>query len=166
MDGQTIATLVSLAGVVVGIALFYWGKRMERQSVNIAILAEIRRLLYVIQLHKKWLEEDPVNINLPLIPFSTPIYNEQAKNLGLLDRSVAAKVASLYGYVQFLNSLQIARAGYVAVNNLQLFKKTYLKSLDTFGEVYGTLFDEAFLHHGLGDQTTAGLPEARKLKPK
>jgi hypothetical protein len=149
MDPQTIATLVSLLGVVVGISLFYWGKRLERRSVNMAILAEIRRLLDVICRHKKWLEENTGNIDLPLIPFSTPIYNEQAKNIGLLDHRVVANVASFYGYVQFLNSLQMSKAGYVEVNKLQLFEKMYLDSLKTFCKVYGNLFDKAFLHYGV-----------------
>src|SRR5207253_2829570 len=126
MNAQTIATLVGLLGVLAGFILFYWGKRLERQSVNKAILAEIRRLIDVICRHKKWWLEGCMktgNTDVPLIPFSTPIYNEQAKNIGLLDRSIVAKVANFYGYVQFLNSLQVSRAGYLAVNKLPLFEQ-------------------------------------------
>jgi hypothetical protein len=151
MNAQAIATLVSLLGVVTGITLFYWGKRLERQSVNKAILAEIRRLIDVVGRHKNWFEDciETGNTNLPLIPFSTPIYDEQAKNVGLLDPSVVANVANFYGYVQFLNSLQMSRVGYVAIDKLPLFVQMYLDSLETFCNVYRNAFDKAFSDYGV-----------------
>lgn len=152
MNAQAIATLVGLLGVLAGFILFYWGKRIERQSVNIAILAEIRRLINVVCRHKKWWLEDCIkngNTDLPLIPFSTPIYNDQAKNIGLLDRSIVANVANFYGYVQFLNSLQMSRAGYTAVNKLPLFEQMYLEALETFCNINRDIFKQAFSDYGL-----------------
>jgi hypothetical protein len=151
MDTQAIATLVGLLGVLAGFILFYWGKRLERRSVNIAILAEIRRLIGVVCSHKEWLEGciETCDNDLPLIPFSTPIYDKQAKNIGLLDRNIVAYVASFYGYVQFLNSLQTSRAGYVAVNKLPLFEQMYLESLETFCNVHSEVFKQAFSDYGL-----------------
>jgi hypothetical protein len=151
MDAQAIATLVGLLGVLAGFILFYWGKRLERRSVNLAILAEVRRLIDVVGSHKEWLEGciKTSDNDLPLIPFSTPIYDKQAKNIGLLDRSIVAHVASFYGYVQFLNSLQTSRAGYVAVNKLPLFERMYLGSLETFCKVNRDAFKQAFSDYGL-----------------
>lgn len=152
MNAQTIATFVGLLGVLAGFILFYWGKRLERQSVNKAILAEIHRLINVVCRHKEWWLEDCIkrgNTDLPLIPFSTPIYDEQAKNIGLLDRSIVANVASFYGYVQFLNSLQMSRAGYMALNKLPLFEQMYLDALETFCNVNRHIFKQAFSEFGL-----------------
>jgi hypothetical protein len=160
MNAQAIATLVGLLGVLAGFILFYWGKRLERQAVNIAILAEIRRLINVVCRHKKWWLEECIktgNTDLPLIPFSTPIYDKQAKNIGLLERSIVAHVASFYGYVQFLNVLQMARAGYIAVNRLPLFEQMYLDALETFCHVNRAVFKQAFSDYGLLDEQVNSL---------
>jgi hypothetical protein len=105
----------------------------------------------VVARHKEWLEEclKAGNNDLPLIPFSTPIYDEQAKNIGLLDRSIVGHVADFYGYVQFLNSLQASRAGYVAVNKLPLFEQMYLESLETFCKLNCDVFNQAFSDYHL-----------------
>ena len=152
MDAQMITTLVGLLGVLAGFILFYWGKRLERLSVNKAILGEVHRLINVVRSHKKWWSEECMktgNTDVPLIPFSTPIYNEQAKNIGLLDGNIVAKVANFYGYVQFLNSLQMSRAGYLAVNKLPLFEQMYLDSLEAFCSAYLIVFDKAFSDYGI-----------------
>jgi hypothetical protein len=151
MDAHAIATLIGLFSVLAGFILFYWGKRLEQQSVNIAILAEIRRLINVVGRHKEWLEESlkAGDNDLPLIPFSTPIYDKQAKNIGLLDRRIVAHVATFYGYVQFLNSLQMSRAGYMAVNKVPLFEQMYLESLETFCNVNRDVFKHTFRDYGL-----------------
>jgi hypothetical protein len=147
MDAQTITILISLLGVLAGFILFYWGKRLERQSVNKATLAEISRLIDVISRHKDYYSK-PGNRDLPLIPFSTPIYNEQAKNIGLLDNSIVANVVEFYGYVQFLNSLQMTKAGYTT-DKLPLFEEMYLRSLETFINTHSSVFDKAFRRYGV-----------------
>jgi len=146
MNGQTIATLVSLLGVLTGIGLFYWGKHLERQSVNKAILAEIQRLTELVGLHRQWFVS---HTDYPLIPFSTPIYNEHAKNIGMLNACLVADVARFYGYLQFLNSLQKAKDHYDAMGKSSEFVKTYLGSLETFCKTYENVFQKAFRQYKL-----------------
>jgi hypothetical protein len=146
-----ITAVISLLGVLTGVILFYWGKKIERQSVNKAILAEIRRLITVVGSHRDWWNDpkNTVNRDVPLIPFSTPIYDEQAKNIGLLDGSVVETVAEFYGYLQFINSLQKSRADYASIKKLNQFEEMYPKVLETFCQTYTTAFDEAFQKYGL-----------------
>lgn len=146
-----ITAVISLLGVLTGVILFYWGKKIERQSVNKAILAEIRRLIAVVGSHRDWWNDpkNTVNRDVPLIPFSTPIYDEQAKNIGLLDGSVVETVAEFYGYLQFINSLQKSRADYATIKKLNQFEEMYPKVLETFCQTYATAFDEAFQKYGL-----------------
>ena len=146
-----ITAVISLLGVLTGVILFYWGKKIERQSVNKAILAEIRRLIIVVGSHRDWWNDpkNTVNRDVPLIPFSTPIYDEQAKNIGLLDGSVVERVAEFYGYLQLINSLQKSRADYATIKKLNQFEEMYPKVLETFCQTYATAFDEAFQKYGL-----------------
>jgi hypothetical protein len=146
MEGATITTLVSLLGVLTGIALFYWGKYLERTSVNKAILSEVQRLIEVVRSHKDYWKSciENGNTDLPLIPFSTPIYNEHAKNIGMLKKRLVANVAKFYGYLQFLNSLQKAKQDFAAINKSQVFNEMYLESLERFCKRYESEFNKAF----------------------
>lgn len=141
--GSILAVLVS---ALAGVFLFYRGKSIERQMVNKAILAEIKRLLAILPNHRDWLKECKIsgNLDLPLIPFTTPIYDEHAKNIGMLDNEFVAKAASFYGYLQFLNALQKSRSDYLAVKKLQEFYDMYLRSLNTACDTYQKAFDGAF----------------------
>jgi hypothetical protein len=139
-----IASLITVLGTsVYGLRLFRQGKSLERQMVNKALLAEIKRLLVVVKQHLKWLGENR-NLDLPLIPFTTPIYDEHAKNIGMLDDEFVAQAASFYGYIKFLNSLQKSRSDYLALNERELFYDMYLDALNRFCKNHEKDFDVAF----------------------
>lgn len=144
---QTISALASILGVLAALVIFYWGKRIERKGVNKALLAEIKRLLWVVcERHIEW---RPKNTNAPLIPFTTPVYSKHAQNIGMLDRDVVANVASFYGYLHFLNALQRSRVEYDKLNLRADFDKTYQESLDKFCELFGCAFEKAFQRYNV-----------------
>jgi len=125
------------------VGVFLYGKYLERKSTNIAVLAEIQRLLEVIKAHQEWWEDrvKAGNTNVPLIPFSTDVYQEQLKNIGLLDREFVARVVKFYGYLTFVNSLQASRPGHVKSVD---FDSTYSWALKTLRKVYDPAFEAAF----------------------
>ncbi len=151
-----IVAIGSLLAVLItgylSIRLFYRRRETESQRVNKAVAAEIHRLLkYVIPPHKDWWKrcQDSNDEDLPLIPFTTPVYDEHAKNIGMLDDDFVATAASFYGYVQFLNALQKSRKGYIKLNKLSMFVGTYQDALQNALDVYGNAFAAVFKRYGL-----------------
>jgi len=125
---------------------FFWRKHLERRSINRAILAEIRRILTVVRLHRDWwatrIEKE--DTNHPLIPFSHAVYSKQVPNIGALTNRLVVRAVTFYGYVGFINSLQAARPEYSAAGKGAEFDKTYLNTLTTFLADYEHEFDEDF----------------------
>jgi rRNA processing protein Gar1 len=122
------------------------------RSINTAILAEVQRLVEVVKRHKEefWGKlSGPDKQIHPLIPFTYPIYKEQSKNIGQLTADVSGKVAKLYGYIQFLNSLQKTRESYLRATQFPEFDKLYTTSLNNFLDEFGTQFDDDFRNFGL-----------------
>ncbi len=95
MGPQILATAGGILVVVitagVGIWRYYSEKDAERRCISAALLAEIHRLhRNVIPRHYQWWTRgrQPGDEELPLISFTTPIYDEHSKNLGQLDENI------------------------------------------------------------------------------
>jgi hypothetical protein len=147
MGTPVIAAVIAPVGAILTVAgtifLFWRGKALERRSINKAILAEVFRLLrVVVPDHAGWKGiEDPT---YPLIPFSTPVYHEHVKNLGMLDDEIVALVVMFYGYLTYINSLQALRQQYIDAEKGGEFNGQYQESLDRLLEDFRNGFDQAF----------------------
>jgi type II secretory pathway pseudopilin PulG len=141
------AVVVALIGVVGGIVAFFVRGIVEKRNTNKAVLAEIRRLLVVIREHKEWYEKKLTpskRLDYPLIPFSHPVYDKQVDNIGILNWGLVAKVVRFYGYVDFLNALQSARAKHPHSDDFDL---VYLDALGRCESIHH--FDNDFKKRGI-----------------
>jgi hypothetical protein len=144
METQVVAAIVGGLIAIAGAAVSYlYRTRHEKAVVNKAVLAEISRLLFVLDHHEKWWRGciQSKNTNYPLIPFATDVYKEQTKKIGIIDESVIVHVVKFYGYVGYLNTLQSIRTQYASPTD---FDKQYLQSLETILADYGKVFGAAF----------------------
>lgn len=112
LDATAIAQFAPLiaAGIAATVALttVIYQRTQERLAVNRAILAEVSRLLAVIKRHREWWESCLAcgDSSLPLIEFSTTVYDKLTDRLGQVHPAHIAAVVSFYGYVKFINALQ------------------------------------------------------------
>ena len=144
METEVIAAIVGGLIAIGGAAASYmYRTRHEKTMVNKAVLAEINRLLFVLDRHEKWWRGciQSKNTNYPLIPFAIEVYKEQMKKIGVIDESVIVNVVKFYGYVGYLNTLQSIRALYVSSAE---FDKQYHQSLETILTDYSNAFEAAF----------------------
>ena len=136
--------VISLLGALGGVVSFFIRGYLQGQGTNKAVLAEIHRLLDVIRSHKKWYEGVPAaeRPNFPLIGFTYVVYTEQVANVGILNQNLVARVVQFYGYLDFLNALQRARADHKRPAD---FDTLYLHSLEScdarFHDAFNTDFD-------------------------
>ena len=141
VDPVILAAAIAFIGKILA---GFWKDRVKSKCVTTAILAEIKRLLRVIQEHSKWWEglRKSGDTGHPLIPFSYPIYRRQIENLGLLTPALAGKVAPFFGHLEFLNELQVSRERYAAAGKLADFDQVYASGLRTVLERYSHTFDD------------------------
>ena len=121
-DPAVIAALIAFAATL---GASWYDKYAEKKTTNKAILAEIHRLLAVVQEHVDW--EGRRDPKYPLIPFSTPVYTEQVKNIGWVHKGIVALVVKFYGYLGYINSLQSLREQYISAG--KDFDTQYERSL-------------------------------------
>jgi hypothetical protein len=143
-DPAVIAALIALAATL---GASWYDKYTEKKTTNKAILAEIHRLLEVVQEHVGWKgRRDP---KFPLIPFSTPVYDEHVKNIGWVDKDIVALVVKFYGYLGYLNCLQRLREQYISAE--KDFNKQYDESLDRLLNNFDKKFDLALRKYNITD---------------
>jgi len=145
LAGTIAAALIALTSAVF---VFRRGESHEKKAANKAILAEIYRLIKVVlPNHIQWPgRHDP---KYPLIPFSTRVYDEHVKNIGSLDDDMVAPIVEFYGYLGYINSLQILRDQYKKHSNEREFEKQYDESLTRLLREFQTQFDQAFERYKL-----------------
>ncbi len=139
------AVLAALIGVVAAFVRYFIIKNNERKSINRALLSEISRLLGVIPAHRDWWVEAMKygDTDLPLINFTTDVYDVILKNWGKIDPSCVALAARFYGYVLYLNRLQAARVNYPRGKE-EKFNVSYLLTLDGLISKFNSKFDRVF----------------------
>jgi hypothetical protein len=147
-DWLNSAVVVALIGILSAVVPFFVRGILEKRRANKGVLGEIRRLLVVIQKHKKWYEDlSPAKrLDYPLIPFSHPVYEKQIDNIGVLKRDLVARVVQFYGYVDFLNALQSARVKHRHPTD---FDDVYLGALHRCELSFFHQFDEDFEKRGI-----------------
>ena len=140
------AVYPALIAFVCAVVVFLWRKILEVRSANRAVLAEIQRLIKVVKIHRNWWKDrmDKKDTDYPLIPFSHPVYDKQVQNIGSLNGAVVVRVVRLYGYLDFLNSMQEARQEHIKARKSDEFNAMYLGVLDKFLSQFETAFDKEF----------------------
>lgn len=146
-----VAIWVAIIGGLFSILAVFYKNWNEERRVNIAVFAELQRLIAVIEEHKSWWEDCLKNNNaaFPLIPFLTPVFDQHGKNLGQIDTNVVAKVVKFYGYLKFINSLQGERSNYILGGKSKEFDQQYLAVLSRILRDYKGQFDDVFRRHRL-----------------
>ena len=146
-----IALWVAVIGGLFSVVVVFVTKFLESRSANIAVLAEIQRLLTVLDRHRRWWEAciKSGDTQLPLVPFTTPVFDEQVKTIGHVDRKVVANVVAFYGYVKFINAIQSEKSKYMGAVKEEQFNTQYVGILGNVLRDYQGKFDEAFRKHGL-----------------
>src|SRR5229473_3922957 len=103
---QVVIPLITIAG---GFLTYFIQSRSEDRAVNKAILAEVNRLITAGRRHYDWWGSLTARISKPLVPFSYAVYKQNVKNVGVLAEDLVGAVVQFYGYLQFINDLQIRR---------------------------------------------------------
>jgi hypothetical protein len=142
------AIWVAIIGAFVSIGTLFYNQRSQRHSINMAILAEIQRLLGVLNSHWSWWQ-NAKDRDVPLIPFSTPVFDEHEKDLGQMDAHAIAKVVNFYGDIKFLNALQKKRSDYIDKDKSKEFDLQYLHTLSNAVERHKGQFDEVCKNYDL-----------------
>jgi len=163
LDNGVVAAALTVVGAVVaaigGAIGSLWRKSRERESIRNAILAEIKRLLDVIEGHLRWLQKEEVDLSkYPLIPFRYSIFPQNIKSIGILEPAVVANVVQFFGYVDFLNSLQAARSHYA---DPKAFERQYRRSLRNFLFTFQSAFTSHFERLNYLPYQSAENPEGR-----
>ena len=148
---MNVAIWVAIIGGLFSILAVFYKNWTEERRVNIAVFAELQRLLTVIEEHKSWWEDRMKNNDtaFPLIGFLTPVFDQHGKDLGQIDITVVAKVVKFYGYLKFINSLQSERKNYISAGKSNDFDQQYLDVLNRILSDYKAEFNDVFKHHGL-----------------
>lgn len=143
LNPEVIAGIIAF---VAAVGVFVGGKILDARSVNHAVLAEMERLIHVVEAHREWWVKRMTakDTNYPLIPFSHVVFTKQVKNIGVLSRSVVVRCVQFYGYLDFLNCLQGSRDQFIAAGKSAEFDKMYAESLESFTRTYGHAFKEEF----------------------
>lgn len=148
VDAAIISAAVGiLLAVATGICTALWAafrKSRERKATRNAIMAEVKRLLDVIESHARWLKRPDVILSQhPLISFRYSVFPKHIKSVGILEPAVVANVVQFYGYVDFLNGLQATRSQY---HDQKLFERQYRRSLNNFLCTFRSAFTTHFNH--------------------
>jgi hypothetical protein len=146
-----VALWVAVIGGFFSLLVLFVTKQLESRSANTAILAEIRRLLKVLGSHKRWWEECVLSgeTGLPLVSFTTPVFDERVKTIGEIDRRMVADVVAFYGYVKFINGIQSQQSKYADAGMEHRFNEQYVRMLGSVMGNFERKFDAAFSKYGL-----------------
>lgn len=140
MDNFWAAFFTALAGFFVWLIRAEYIRARQRKSTTRAILSEISRLIGIIIGHIDWWEkrmEENKKINLPLIEFSTEIFDDLKKDIPYLDLDLIQDVVEFYGYLKFINSYQKTKKEHLELRTLEQFNESYLGLIKTFKRKYG-----------------------------
>jgi hypothetical protein len=140
------SVITALIAAAVALWSLWFQRRSERWAVNRAILAEISRLLDVINQHREWWIRQSAagDTNLPLMPFTIDVYDKLAGNLGSLYPKVVVDVVRFYGYVRFVNNFQQSRSEHVAEGKGGEFDTAYGKLLKKLLDAFHDAFEAEF----------------------
>ena len=161
---EFITAWVAIIGVAGSAIKYFCDLEREKTAINIAVMTEVYRLLPVIYCHREWWNSLDKNDKekLPLIAFSTPVFNGQVQQIGKLEREIVGSVGTFYGYLGYINQLQTSRKAYLDAGRAEKFKEQYLRGLNTILKDYGSKFDAQFKQLKLDPWTETGYRERCK----
>ena len=128
---QMAPIITAFGGITVALLSLFIQRRNERLAINRAILAEVSRILAVIPRHREWWEGcvEREQVKVPLIEFSTAVYDKMTDKVGLIHPAHIAAIVSFYGFVGFLNKVQKTADIYTDEDRLKEFAPFYSKTL-------------------------------------
>lgn len=128
---QMAPLIAAMVGATVAFGSLFFQRRNERLAINRAILAEVSRILAIIPRHREWWEgcRKSGQVNVPLIEFSTAVYDKMTDKVGLIHPAHIAAIVSFYGFVGFLNNVQKTADSYSDDDRLKKFAAFYSKTL-------------------------------------
>jgi hypothetical protein len=147
-----IAPFVSILSALVAAAVtlfsLWFQRRQEKLAITRAVLAEVSRLLAILPRHKAWWQDCRAkgDTDLPLIAFSTDVYDKLSDRLGHLPPHIIATIVNFYGFVKFLNSIQKARPEYANAKKAADFAEFYASELAAVATKW-PLLEGAFLRY-------------------
>ncbi|MEA2603500.1 MAG: hypothetical protein QOF89_4492 [Acidobacteriota bacterium] len=145
-----VTPFISILGALVAAAVtlfsLWFQRRQEKLAVTRAVLAEVSRLLAILPRHRAWWEDCRAkgDTDLPLIAFSTDVYDKLSDRLGHLPPHIIATVVNFYGFVKFLNSIQQTRVQYSQAEKLNDFAEFYAAELAAVATEFRPLLADAF----------------------
>src|SRR5258708_7108226 len=88
------AIIAAVVTAAITVFSLWFQKHQEKLTVTRAILAEISRLLAILPRHLGWWNERcrAGQVDVPLIPFSTDVYDKLSDRLGHLNPRIVATV--------------------------------------------------------------------------
>jgi hypothetical protein len=151
MDKVTPFLSILGAFVAAAVTLFslWFQRHQEKLAVTRAVLAEVSRLLAVIPRHLAWWRACRAkdDMDLPLIAFSTDVYDKLSDRLGHLPPRIIATIVNFYGFVKFLNSIQKIRGRYAHAKRSNDFAELYASELAAVAIEFQPLLKVAFLKY-------------------
>lgn len=138
---QVVIPLITIAG---GFLTYFIQRRSEDRAVNKAILAEVNRLITAVRRHYDWWGSLTARISEPLVPFSYAVYKQHVKNVGVLQSDLVGAVVQFYGYLEFINDIQIRRKRFEKDAD---FEAIYTSALKNFLDLFEHRFDNEFKQH-------------------
>jgi hypothetical protein len=150
-----LAPFISILGALVAAAVtlfsLWFQRHQEKLAVTRAVLAEVSRLLAILPRHEAWWQACRAkgDTELPLIAFSTDVYDKLSDRLGHLHPRIIATVVNFYGFVKFLNSIQKTRPKYAHAKRLDDFAEFYASELAGVATEFRPLLEEAFLKYSV-----------------
>ena len=127
----------------------------EKHSTNKAVLAEVYRLLKVVEQHRNFWQrcvDDHSTGRRTLIRFSYSIYSKQIKKIGVIRPRIVASVVEFYGDIDFVNSYQALKDDAQKTGHLDEFDKAYIQFLSRILDDFGPPFRREFERVGIGSK--------------
>jgi hypothetical protein len=160
---------VLAAAIAGGIALWEYSKNQNdrRLSLNRAVLAEIARLLAVLDGHYRFWSDamDQGGARPPLIPFTMDVYRHAVADIGSMNPALVADVVRFFGYVRFINAFQRSHGRHVELGREAEFDMRYQEIVYTVLTDFGATFHEAFKDHPIPPPIlTPNRPRPRRLQ--
>lgn len=145
MEPQLLVAVLGILGPPL-LAFLMWFLRdwhirsVERKAVTRSLLADVYRLVDVIDGHLKWWCDNIENkrTDQPLIPFSTEFFDLIKDKMTIItDENIIQDLVQYYGYIKFANAFQEKQNVYQQRKKTDRFDRMYLSILLRLARDFG-----------------------------
>jgi hypothetical protein len=135
---EVLALLATLLAGLFAVFKYWSDRRKERDTTQVALLAEAARLKRVCTDHLQYWEslDAARQLETPLFPFSSPVYTAQVEHIGRLTPALVTPLVEFYGYLGYLNALQAAKAEFERLGRAVAFDGQYRDALTKLTTTY------------------------------